>query len=136
MSGLAQTGTILSMEGRDATVQMGAMRMSIPLHRLEKASTPLREARQNKLSLQKTLHTATEIHLRHMRAEDATLELDKFIDDAVLAGHSQIRIVHGKGEGVLRKITQETLKKHPHVREHRDGEATEGGQGVTIAVLK
>lgn len=136
MSGLAQTGTVLSIEGKEVTVQMGPMRMTVAVHRLEKTHAPLREARLNKLSLQKTLHTSTEIHLRHMRAEDAIQELDKFIDDAVLAGHNQVRIVHGKGEGVLRKITQETLRKHPHVREHRDGEATEGGQGVTIAVLK
>ncbi len=136
MSGLAQTGIVMAVEGKDVTVQMGAMRMTVLAHRLEKVVAPMREARQNKLSFQKSLHTSTELHLRHMRAEEAIQELDKFIDDAVLAGHSQVRIVHGKGEGVLRKITQETLKKHAHVRDHRDGEATEGGQGVTIAVLK
>jgi DNA mismatch repair protein MutS2 len=136
MSGFAQSGTVLSLDGKEATVQMGAMRMTVAVHRLEKTAAPMREARQNKLSLAKTLNTSTELHLRHMRAEDAIGLLDKFIDDAVLAGHSQVRIVHGKGEGILRKITGETLGKHAHVREHRLADASDGGDGVTIAVLK
>ena len=71
-----------------------------------------------------------------MRAEEAIQELAKFVDDAVLAGLPQVRIVHGKGEGVLRKITQDYLRKNRDISRFRDGEATEGGQGVTIAYLK
>ena len=70
-----------------------------------------------------------------MRAEDAQLELDKFVDEAVLGGVGSIRIVHGKGEGVLRKITQDTLRRHKEVRSYRIADAEEGGEGVTIAIL-
>jgi DNA mismatch repair protein MutS2 len=68
-----------------------------------------------------------------MRAEDAIEELERFLDDAVLAGLHSVRIVHGKGEGVLRKVTQERLRAHPHVKRFRDADPEEGGQGVTIA---
>ncbi|MFI5387863.1 MAG: Smr/MutS family protein, partial [Fimbriimonadales bacterium] len=91
---------------------------------------------QPNVRLQKAQSAATEIHLRAMRAEDAERELDRFIDDAVLAGLDSVRIVHGKGEGVLRKVTQDYLKRHPHVRSFRTADAGEGGDGVTIAVFR
>ena len=77
-----------------------------------------------------------ELHLRQMRAEQAVEKLDRFLDDAVLAGLPTVRIVHGKGEGVLRKITRETLKRHPHVGRFDDADAAAGGQGVTVAEIK
>jgi DNA mismatch repair protein MutS2 len=60
----------------------------------------------------------------------------RFLDDAVLASMPSVRIVHGKGEGILRKITREHLKSHRGVQSFRDGEPGEGGSGVTIAVLE
>jgi DNA mismatch repair protein MutS2 len=71
-----------------------------------------------------------------MRAEEAMRDLEKFMDDAALASVPSIRIVHGKGEGILRKMVQEFLKKNPSVSSYRDGEPSEGGHGVTIAFLK
>jgi DNA mismatch repair protein MutS2 len=71
-----------------------------------------------------------------MRAEEAERDLEKFLDDAVLAGLPSVRIVHGKGEGILRKVTQDYLRTHPNVLAYRDGEPAEGGHGVTIASFK
>jgi DNA mismatch repair protein MutS2 len=78
----------------------------------------------------------TEILLINLRAEQAERDLEKFLDDAVLAGLPSVRIVHGKGEGILRKVTQDYLKSHPSVLNFRDGEPAEGGHGVTIASFK
>ena len=68
--------------------------------------------------------------------EEAEEELTKFVDEAVLAGLPSVRIVHGKGEGILRKMTRELLRKHSGVGVFRDGEPGEGGAGVTVATLK
>jgi DNA mismatch repair protein MutS2 len=61
--------------------------------------------------------------------------LEKYLDDAFLAGLSSVRIIHGKGSGALRRAVEEVLSAHPLVAEHRPGGASEGGAGATIAVL-
>jgi DNA mismatch repair protein MutS2 len=63
-------------------------------------------------------------------------ELDRFLDDAVLAGLPSVRIVHGKGEGILRSLTRERLRANRNVKSFREGEPGEGGAGVTVAVFK
>jgi len=77
-----------------------------------------------------------EIMLRGFTVEEALEKLDKFLDDAVLAGLGQVYIVHGKGTGTLRKRLSEYLKKHKAVSSIRIGDWNEGGTGVTIARLK
>ena len=68
--------------------------------------------------------------------DEAVLELDKYLDDAYLAHLSEVRIVHGKGTGALRKAVQNFLRKNKHVDSYRNGEYNEGGAGVTIAKLR
>ena len=72
-------------------------------------------------------YTEQQIH------ELATAKLERFLDESVLAGLPWVRIVHGKGEGILRKITRELLQRHPHVKRFRDADPEQGGQGATIA---
>ncbi len=138
VEGLTQVGTVLA-EPKDGvvSVQMGAVKMSVPVSRVELSGPPKREATKSvgSIRLQKTINATTEIDLRHLRAEEAVRDLERFLDDAVLAGLDTIRVVHGKGEGVLRKATQTVLKQHPAVATFRDGEPAEGGQGATVAVL-
>ncbi|MCK5125410.1 MAG: endonuclease MutS2 [candidate division Zixibacteria bacterium] len=77
-----------------------------------------------------------EIMLRGMTVEEALEALDKFLDDAILAGLGQVYIVHGKGTGALRKNLSTYLKAHKSVASIRIGDWNEGGHGVTIARLK
>ena len=79
---------------------------------------------------------APEVDLRGMNAEEAILELDSFIDSAVLSNIHQITIIHGKGTGVLRNAVQQHLKRHKNVKSYRLGVFGEGETGVTIAELK
>lgn len=140
VKGYAQSGTLLDLPGEgQAKVQMGALKLTVPLEALSVAPTSpatLRPKARHNLGLQKAMSAQTEIHLRAMRAEDALADLERFLDDSLLAGIDQVRIVHGKGEGILRKLTRDYLRKHPHVASFREGEPAEGGQGVTVAVLK
>lgn len=78
----------------------------------------------------------SEIMLRGMTVEEAIESLDKFLDNAIIAGVAQVYIIHGKGSGILRKNLTAYLKKHKVVDTIRIGDWNEGGHGVTIARLK
>ncbi|MBQ8980798.1 MAG: Smr/MutS family protein, partial [Eubacterium sp.] len=73
---------------------------------------------------------------RGQNTEEALQNLGIFIDKCVLNGMSEVRIIHGKGLGVLKKAVGEELKNHPNIAEYRLGRYGEGEDGVTIAKLK
>ncbi|MBL8214646.1 MAG: endonuclease MutS2 [Bryobacterales bacterium] len=77
-----------------------------------------------------------ELNLIGKRAEEAIDELDRFLDQAVLASVNRLRIVHGHGMGVLKKAVAEVLAKHPHVAKFYPGTPAEGGTGATVVELK
>ena len=77
-----------------------------------------------------------ETDVRGMTAEDAWEEVDKYLDDAALFGHASVRIIHGKGMGILSAKIREMLSSHPRVKSHRLGEMGEGGTGVTMVELE
>ena len=70
------------------------------------------------------------------RAEEALEAVDKFIDSAAMAEVQRVRVVHGHGMGVLRKLIQEALGKNPHVSKFFAATPAEGGTGATIAELE
>ena len=77
-----------------------------------------------------------EINLLGFTVDEACLTLDKYLDECYLAGLNEVRIVHGKGTGALRKGVHEFLKTNPHVKDYRVGTYGEGEMGVTIVTLK
>ena len=71
------------------------------------------------------------------RTTDEARDLvEKYLDDAFMAGLANVRLVHGKGTGALRKAVRDLLSDHPLVESFRDGEPAEGGAGATVAALK
>jgi len=76
-----------------------------------------------------------ELDLRGWRAEEVPPRLDKYLDAAFRAGLPWVRIIHGKGTGVLRQVVSQRLTGHPLVKRQRLGDPQEGGDGVTIAEL-
>jgi DNA mismatch repair protein MutS2 len=77
-----------------------------------------------------------EINVIGQRAEEARDNVDQFLDRAVMATASRVRIVHGHGMGILRKVLWELLERHPHVEKHYAAPPQEGGTGATIVELK
>ncbi len=73
-----------------------------------------------------------ELRLRHLTVDEVLPKLDLFLHDTYLAGFSQVRIIHGKGTGMLRETVRRVLGKHPLVKAFRAGNRWEGGEGVTI----
>ena len=64
------------------------------------------------------------------------MDVDKYLDDATMAGLKEVTIIHGRGEGILRKGLQEMMRSHKHVKRFRKGNFDEGGDGVTVVTLK
>ena len=77
-----------------------------------------------------------EVHLRRLTVDEALIKLDKYLNDAFIAGLYQVRVVHGKGTGTLREMVRRQMAKHPLVKSHRPGGYGEGGNGVTIVELE
>lgn len=118
-------------------VQLGILKMKINERDLEYIGSPkITETKPLATVKGKDYHVSLELDLRGERYEDAIARVEKYIDDALLAGYPRVSIIHGKGTGALRKGVQEFLKKHRSVKNIRFGEATEGGIGVTIVELK
>jgi len=79
--------------------------------------------------------TSNELHLRQLTIDEALLKLDKYLNDAFMAGLYQVRIIHGKGTGTLRQAVRKKLSHHPLVNSYRPAVYGEGGEGVTIVEL-
>jgi DNA mismatch repair protein MutS2 len=129
-------------------VEMGAMKMKIPRHDIAEVFsggqgsagvTPVAAARAKGISISLTsddLHAPTEINVIGQTVDQATSEVEKFIDRAFLAGMPRIRIVHGSGMGILRKALRQYLQKHPHVATVAEPPQNEGGAGATVVELR
>lgn len=89
-----------------------------------------------KLKMSKTVSISPEINLIGMTADEAIITLDKYMDDAFLSHISPVRVVHGKGSGVLRNAVHNYLKRQKHVKSYRLGTFGEGDYGVTIVEFK
>src|SRR6185503_13273988 len=76
-----------------------------------------------------------EINLIGCTVEEGTERLDKFLDDAAVAGHREVRVIHGHGTGRLRVALRDLLASHPHVESLRPGNPNEGGNGATVVRL-
>lgn len=119
-------------------VQMGIMKMKVKEADLEFIKSQQKEKQTKPLTTirGKDFHVSLELDLRGERYENALARVDKYIDDALLAGYPRVSIIHGKGTGALRQGVQEYLKNHRSVKRIRFGEAGEGGTGVTVVEFK
>jgi DNA mismatch repair protein MutS2 len=73
-----------------------------------------------------------ELRLRHLTVDEALPKVHQFLHDAYVSGFHEVRIVHGKGTGMLRETIRRELKKHPLVKSYRAGAYDGGGEGVTV----
>ena len=138
---LNQDGTVVSVDKKkkEAVVQIGIMKMTLPFKALQiaqkdKKSIVTKSTR--KIINAKSGKVKSEVDLRGMNLEEAIMEVDKYLDDACVAGLETVTIIHGVGTGVLKKGLQEVLKKNKHVKSQRPGQYGEGGMGVTIVEIR
>jgi DNA mismatch repair protein MutS2 len=136
------TGTVLSMKDANAVVQFGDLRSNVKVKQLIRSDqievkSILVKARSLGIDVMRKQSTFDNtLDIRGKRVEEVIPVLDQFIDDAILLGQSQLKIIHGKGEGVLRKVVREHLRKVKEVASLADEHADRGGDGITYVVLK
>ncbi|MBC6131441.1 endonuclease MutS2 [Listeria seeligeri] len=138
MLSLGQKGTLLNkINDTEWNVQIGIIKMKIKTTDLEY----IQPEKPKKQRIITSVHSSdspakSELDLRGERYEDALQKVDKYLDEALLAGYPQVAIIHGKGTGALRTGVTEYLKNHRMVKSIRFGAAAEGGNGVTIVEFK
>ncbi len=145
MKGVSE-GVVESIDDRGrAGVRFGGKRVSVPLTDLEALSGPPappaapRRAPPAGVRLQRGAagsRPSAELNLIGARVEEALDRLDKFLDDAYLDGHAQVRIVHGHGTGRLREAVRKMLAGHPHVASLTAADEQQGGDGATEVALR
>ena len=148
---LGLRGRLIAITGATATVEAGSMTVRVPLAALradgatvgDAASGPGRgEPRRANVASsgrgrpEPAGSVANELMLIGRRTDEARDLVEKYLDDAFMAGLASVRLIHGKGTGALRKTVRDLLATHPLVDSYRDGEASEGGAGATVAGLK
>jgi len=133
-----QNATVLTVpdDKGDLTVQAGIIKLSTNIDKLKRAKGESKKAdRSYRTSKLRLGNVARELDIRGQNAEDGLLEVDRYLDDAILSGLSEVNIIHGKGTGKLRAAIQDHLRHHPHVKSFRLGRYGEGEGGVTVVTL-
>jgi DNA mismatch repair protein MutS2 len=133
-------GQVMEIARDNVILAMGDLRSVVKINRVEKVSNksvPKEIRKSHSTDLTESFSTfKTEIDLRGMRGDEALYEIEKYLDRAVMLGLSNLKIVHGKGDGILRKLIRQYLKKYPSVSHIEDEHPDRGGDGITFVYLK
>lgn len=143
IKGQQKAGVLIALNGNNALVQYGLMKMNVKADSLEAVSNSQikRENRQIQSvqrsnvadrMRQKSLNFKREIDLRGMRGDEALAAVQLFIDDALMVGVSEVRILHGTGTGILRQLIRDYLATVPGVEHFHDEHVQLGGAGITV----
>jgi DNA mismatch repair protein MutS2 len=137
------TGTVLALPNskKEISVQVGILHMNLPITDCEIIDTPKEEKpkiqkSKHRMDLDRARSIQAEINVIGLTVDEAVSRIDKYLDDALLSNMNQVRIIHGKGTGALRKGIHDYLKRQKHVASYRNGEFGEGDMGVTIVELQ
>ncbi|MEQ9008303.1 MAG: Smr/MutS family protein, partial [Ekhidna sp.] len=140
--GQESTGTIQKIKGKQAEVLFGSLKSIVSTDKLQKANDAPQVSYQKKVKKlgidisSKMANFNYELSIRGMRADEAMSKVESFIDEALLVGVDEIKIVHGKGHGVLREIVRNVTKGHPSIASVEDEHADRGGAGISIIKLQ
>ncbi len=140
VTALDQEGVVAEDLGDYAVVTIGSMRTTVSKAELARrggpAPRPNRERAAGEARFAAAANAQTQLDVRGQRYVEAEPKVDQWIDQAVLMGYSPLRLVHGKGSGLLGRGLQEYLRAHPNVTGVRYGNPDEGGSGVTVFELR
>ena len=145
MTGNQNIGEILELNEKNVVVAFGHIRTSVSRDKLEKITN--NEAKKiqrtynqtmpniNKGLSEKRLNFKSEVDVRGQRTEEAIQIIQSFIDDAIMLNFSELRILHGKGNGILKEMIRNYLKSEPAVKSCRDEHVQFGGAGITVVEI-
>ena len=145
MDGNQNVGEILELNEKNAVVAFGHIRTSVSRDKLQKITgTEAKKIQRtynqtmpniNKGMSEKRLTFKTEVDVRGQRTEEAISLIQSFIDDAIMLDFSELRILHGKGNGILKEMIRGYLKTEPAVKSFRDEHVQFGGAGITVVEI-
>lgn len=144
IASLHQEGVLLSeAEGGEATVQVGSMKVTVPVSALRPCKQPAAKPERAQepsaptdAIVVRAQNISTELKLIAQRVEPALQNLDRYVHEALAAGVPEVRIIHGMGTGALKKAVWEYLRNNPAVESYHLAERNQGGAGATIVELK
>lgn len=141
VTSIGLNGDIVAIDEEDntATVQVGGFRMTVKLSELKRSKEKASDERrytppERSVNLPSAPDVSMTFDMRGWRAAEVSDRLDRYLNDAYLAGLHQVRLIHGKGTGALRQVVRDVLATHPLVASFSSG-GRDGGDGVTIATL-
>lgn len=120
------------------TISMGGLKLNAKAKEVQfvHEAIAVKKETSNVRALRKTTAQSFELNIIGLRYEEAMVQVDKFIDNALVNNYSMVRIIHGMGTGVLRKGVRKLLDKNKYVKSYRDGGANEGGLGATLVYFE
>ncbi len=140
---LDQKGNLLTLPDvrNEVMVQVGLLKINVNLDNIAKiqdgsAKKDSKTSRYGSLYRSKVQNIMPSINVRGSLLDDALMDVDKYLDDAYIAGLKEVTIIHGRGEGILREGIHQLVKRHKHVSKYRKGAYNEGGDGVTVVTFK
>ncbi|GAB4348876.1 MAG: endonuclease MutS2 [Flammeovirgaceae bacterium] len=140
-------GEVISLKGKEAVVLIGEIKTTVKMNRLQKVSRKELRANMPKKTLtpsvstneafrEKLMDFSPELDIRGKRAEEVFPILDDFMDNAIMLNQTYLRILHGKGDGILRELVRTHLRKYKEVKSLQDEHADRGGAGYTVVMMR
>ncbi len=132
------TGQVMEIARDNLIIAIGDLRTVAKKTRVEKVSKKEvpKEIRRGYANTDSMANFSPEIDVRGKRGEEALYEIEKYLDKAIMMGFGNLKIIHGKGDGILRKLIREYMKKYKEVDRMEDEHADRGGDGITYVYLK
>jgi DNA mismatch repair protein MutS2 len=135
LRGLGLRGRIVAEADGRVTVQAGHLTVKVARSEIEPVAASQSREPGASVSLPVREDVPRELHLLGLTSDEARAAVEKFLDDAALAGHRELRLIHGKGTGALRRAVEGCLRGHPLVDSFRLAEPAAGGAGATVVML-
>lgn len=142
---LGQKGEIVALpdDRGELTVQVGILKAKVKVEDIMlieggvlDINRPKKVKSYGSMYKAKAQNVSVSVDVRGKNLDDATMDVDKYLDDATMAGLKEVTIIHGRGEGILKRGIQDMMRSHKHVKRFRKGTFDEGGDGVTVVTLK
>ena len=135
--GTGVVGVLLRVDGKKAFVEVGAMTVEVPSESVvpSKKGPKAKEVR-GEVYLERPEHVSSSIMVRGMNVQEALPLVERYLDQAMRCGYSSVTVIHGRGEGILRREVHALCSRLKYVQEYRLGDGSEGGYGVTIVTFK
>ena len=135
--GTNKSATVIEVKGKKARVQAGIAEIEVPLTKLKVITRKAPDKTPPvQIKVSRPVGVPSSIMVRGMTIDEALPMVEQYLDQAYCAGYDTVTVIHGRGEGILRREVQELCKRVPYIAEHNLGGPGEGGYGVTIVKFR